>query len=88
MRCRGLNAILAFIALAISWNPARGFSLPRIEAREFGKLPDGSAVKLFTLRNTNGLSAKVMTYGASCKRRIGTAWPRMWSWALPRSISI
>ena len=38
--------------------------LQRIEEREFGKMPDGTAVKLFTLRNANGMSAKVMTYGA------------------------
>jgi len=27
-------------------------------------MPNGTAVKLFTLRNTNGMSAKIMTYGA------------------------
>lgn len=30
----------------------------------FGKTPDGAAVELYTLTNTNGMTAKVMTYGA------------------------
>jgi aldose 1-epimerase len=39
--------------------------LIRIEERDFGKLPDGTVVKLFTLRNARGMTAKVMTYGAT-----------------------
>src|SRR5437870_13850535 len=31
------------------------------EARDFGKMPDGATVKLFTMRNGNGMVAKVMT---------------------------
>jgi aldose 1-epimerase len=31
----------------------------------FGTLPDGSAVEVYTLRNTNGVEARVMTYGAT-----------------------
>lgn len=58
------NCILALIALVVTGSPACGASLERLEEREFGKLPNGTAVKLFTLRNANGLSAKIMTYGA------------------------
>ena len=29
------------------------------------RMPDGATVKLFTLRNANGMVAKVMTYGAT-----------------------
>lgn len=36
----------------------------RVEETEWGKLSDGTPVKLFTLRNTKGMVAKVMTYGA------------------------
>jgi aldose 1-epimerase len=36
----------------------------RLEENEFGKTPEGAVVKLFTLRNAKGMSAKVMTYGA------------------------
>ncbi len=35
-----------------------------LEQREFGKLPDGTAIHLFTLANPRGMTAKVMTYGA------------------------
>ena len=38
---------------------------PRLEQTEFGKMPDGTPVLLFTLRNTNGLLARVMTLGAT-----------------------
>jgi aldose 1-epimerase len=64
MRRRGLNILFALLALAVAWNPASAASLQRIEEREFGKMPNGTAVKLFTLRNASGMSAKIMTYGA------------------------
>jgi aldose 1-epimerase len=35
-----------------------------VEVSEFGNLPDGRAVKLYTMRNQNGMVAKVMDYGA------------------------
>ncbi|MEN6334545.1 MAG: aldose epimerase family protein [Phycisphaerales bacterium] len=35
-----------------------------INVAAFGKTPDGQEVKLYTLRNANGASAKIMTYGA------------------------
>jgi aldose 1-epimerase len=35
-----------------------------VKISSFGKLPDGSAVDLFTLTNANGLVAKVTNYGA------------------------
>jgi aldose 1-epimerase len=38
--------------------------LTRLQEREFGRMPDGTAVKQFTLRNTNGMLVRVMTYGA------------------------
>jgi aldose 1-epimerase len=64
MRRLGSNTIFTLIALAVAWNPASGASLQRLEEREFGKLPNGAAVKLFTLRNASGTFAKIMTYGA------------------------
>ena len=38
--------------------------LQRVQEREFGKMPDGTAVKIFTLRNAKGMSAQVISYGA------------------------
>src|SRR3954462_7113202 len=35
-----------------------------VEESSFGNLPDGTAIKSFTLRNAKGMSAKVITYGA------------------------
>ncbi|OON65605.1 aldose epimerase family protein [Hymenobacter sp. CRA2] len=38
-------------------------SQPSITAAEFGQLPDGQAVQLFTLTNGQGLEARISTYG-------------------------
>jgi aldose 1-epimerase len=35
-----------------------------LQEMPFGKTPDGTPVELYTLRNANGMTAKVMTYGA------------------------
>ena len=37
----------------------------RVEQAEFGQLPDGQPVHVFSLHNANGLSARVMTHGAT-----------------------
>ncbi len=50
--------------LMASVGPAQSAPLQRLEEQEFGKMPDGEVVKIFTLRNAHGMSAKVMTYGA------------------------
>src|SRR5436190_17429917 len=36
-----------------------------VQKASFGKLPNGSAVDVYTLTNANGYFAKVMTYGAT-----------------------
>jgi aldose 1-epimerase len=36
-----------------------------VQKRAFGKLPDGTAVDLYVLTNGKGVTAKVMTYGAT-----------------------
>jgi len=35
-----------------------------IEVKQFGTTPDGQEVQLYTLSNSNGLKAEIMTYGA------------------------
>jgi aldose 1-epimerase len=64
MHRRGSNTLFALLAFAIAWHSASAASLQRLEEREFGKMPNGTAVRLFTLRNAGGMSAKFMTYGA------------------------
>jgi aldose 1-epimerase len=60
----GPSHLRTLFALAIACNNVTAASLPRLEEKEFGKMRDGTAVRLFTLRNANGMSARVMTYGA------------------------
>src|SRR5207247_2392809 len=56
--------LLSLTLLAVS--PAsKGGAAIQTEARDFGKMPDGATVKLFTMRNAKGMVAKVMTYGAT-----------------------
>jgi aldose 1-epimerase len=56
--------ILMLVAV-LGLRPAAAEPFKRIEENVFGKMPDGTEVKLFTLRNANGLSARIMTYGAT-----------------------
>ena len=55
---------LALVALSFTLHECAGQPLKRLVEEEFGKMADGTSIKLFTLRNTNGMIAKVMTYGA------------------------
>jgi aldose 1-epimerase len=34
-----------------------------VKKQEYGHMPDGAAVELFTLRNDNGMEARIITYG-------------------------
>src|SRR5271163_687634 len=74
MVLRGRICMLAFL-MAIG--PEFASSAPRGEAQtaakkgahvdkaEFGKMPDGTVIEAFTLYNTQGASAKIITYGAT-----------------------
>jgi aldose 1-epimerase len=39
-------------------------ALKRVEESDFGKTPEGTPVKIFTLRNKNGLEVKAISHGA------------------------
>ncbi len=56
---------LLFCVLALLPQTSRAATIDRLERRDFGKLPDGSDVQLFILRNAHGMVAKIMTYGAT-----------------------
>ncbi len=57
-------SFFVLLAFSASLHQLHGAPLKRVEEREFGKTLDGIAVKIFTLRNARGISAKVMTSGA------------------------
>jgi aldose 1-epimerase len=49
---------------AVAQTPGSGALKGSIDKSPFGTTRDGQAVELYTLKNTNGLTAKVITYGA------------------------
>src|ERR1051325_7761989 len=60
---------LALISLVATLflGSVRAQTLKRVEQVDFGKTEDGSEVKLITLRNSKGMSAQIITYGAIIK---------------------
>jgi len=68
----GLAILTMAVLPAIAVESGRGkaqmntsSSIKPIEKADFGKTADGSAVEIFTLRNKNGMTAKVTTFGAA-----------------------
>ena len=57
-----LTASLAIAGTAIAGSKAT------VTVSSFGKTQDGKAVHLYTLKNRNGLSADIMTYGGTVVR--------------------
>src|SRR5436309_9388756 len=60
---------LALVSLVASifLGSVQGATLKRVEQADFGKTEDSSEVKLITLRNSKGMSAQIITYGAIIK---------------------
>lgn len=56
-----------FLALSLFPGALHAQTLQRVEHREFGKTRDGAEVKLTTLRNSKGMSAQIISYGAIIK---------------------
>ena len=56
----GLSAacLVGFAAMSDSTNQTG-----TISEAPFGKMPDGTPVKIYTLRNSKGIEARIMTYG-------------------------
>jgi aldose 1-epimerase len=55
---------LSMMTFAVVSHEASGAQLQRIEESEFGRMPDGAPVKVFTLRNGHGATVKIISYGA------------------------
>jgi len=53
------------VALGFTLTQSGSAALQRIDERDFGKTQDGTTVKIFTLRNAKGMTAKVMSFGAT-----------------------
>jgi aldose 1-epimerase len=56
---------LLLLVTVATLNLAGAEPMKRIEEREFGTMQDGTQVRIFTLRNSKGMVAKVMTCGAT-----------------------
>lgn len=67
MKNNGVGALLMATCAICSGNAAMAADVDRAG---FGKLPDGQAVEAITLRNAQGVSATVITYGATLQSMI------------------
>jgi aldose 1-epimerase len=59
-----IAAVLA-VSAASARPPGDAAAKPSVEKSTFGKLDDGTAVELYTLKNSTGATAKIITYGAT-----------------------
>ena len=67
--CAALSAVVAAPVMAPTVAYAqKKVSKVEVKKASWGKLADGKAVDLYTLRNKNGLSADIATYGATLVR--------------------
>jgi aldose 1-epimerase len=58
-------ALLSVAILSMLPAGAAGASKAGVKKAMFGKLDDGTPVEIYTLTNSHGLTAKIMTYGAT-----------------------
>jgi Galactose mutarotase and related enzymes len=54
--------ILGMLLVGCSQNKEKG--IPLVEKKLFGKLQDGREIDEYTLKNANGMEAKIINYGA------------------------
>lgn len=61
----GIAVALAWLMIGAGRGEAQMAVKAGVEREVFGKLEDGTVIEAFTLRNSHGASAKVITYGAT-----------------------
>jgi aldose 1-epimerase len=63
----GVAGMLVVLALVALLGPAQAQTTQKagVERGAFGKLGDGTAIEVFTLRNSKGASATILTYGGT-----------------------
>jgi aldose 1-epimerase len=59
-----LGFFYALLAAIISLSVSEAANAPRVEESDCAKTAEGAPIKAFTLRNSKGMSAKVINYGA------------------------
>jgi len=66
-RCVALFAFLAMILIPgrMRAESSEAAKLDDVQKTSFGKLPDGTEIEQYTLKNTKGAVAKIITYGAT-----------------------
>src|SRR5438552_11639597 len=57
--------LLVFVLALTAALVVTGYAKPRVTKKAFGKTADGKAVEIYTLTNTKGSEAKIMTYGGA-----------------------
>ncbi|MES2568488.1 MAG: galactose-1-epimerase, partial [Verrucomicrobiota bacterium] len=58
---------IVFLVVSVFLGSLQAQTLKRVEQSDFGKTQDGFEVKLITLQNAKGMSARIITYGAIIK---------------------
>lgn len=90
-RRRAIGA-LAGCALASCMQKTQSGDAPeKMKKQSFGAMPDGSAVDLYTLTNSQGMEVAITNYGGivvSLKLPSLPAYPRTWCWASIRWTAI
>jgi aldose 1-epimerase len=62
MKALNIKAKLALAAIA-AFTPITTMNAATVKKSDFGKMPDGAAVSLYTLTNGKGMEARIITYG-------------------------
>jgi hypothetical protein len=61
----GITCVVAWFVIGAGRGEAQMAVKAGVEHEAFGKLEDGTVIEAFTLRNSRGASARVITYGAT-----------------------